>query len=72
MTTTLQKAFNKAADLPADVQKQLARQLMRDIAGELQWDRTLAKSGKALEKLAKRAIRARVEGRTVRRRFDEL
>ena len=42
MTTLLQQAFEKASQLPADLQDQLAQDLLEDITGELPWDTTLA------------------------------
>ncbi len=74
MTTSLKKAFAKAADLPEPVQEQLAAQLLEDIEGELQWDRTLAspKSQKLLEKLAAKARKAKRLGKVYHRGFDEL
>ncbi len=57
MTTSLKKAFAKAADLPKPVQEELAEQLLEDIQGELKWDKTLAspKSQKLLRSLAEKA-----------------
>lgn len=72
MTTSLQRAFAKAADLPADIQEQLAEQLMDDIQGELAWDATFAASQPALEKLAAKARLAKKEGKLHHKGFDEL
>jgi len=58
MTTSLEKAFAEAADLPDVMQEQLARQLLEDIRGELKWDRTLAKSQGTLEMLVEKARKA--------------
>jgi len=72
MTTLLQQAFEKAAQLPADLQDQLAQDLLEDIAGELQWDTTLAHSEELLEKLAEKVLQEFEAGRTRPQRFDEL
>ena len=72
MTTLLQQAFEKAAQLPADLQDQLAQDLLDDIAGELQWDTTLAHSEALLEKLAAKALREFEAGHTRPQGFDEL
>jgi len=72
MTTLLQQAFEKASQLPADLQDQLAQDLLEDIAGELQWDTTLTHSEDLLEKLAEKALREFEAGRTRAQGFDEL
>jgi hypothetical protein len=72
MTQSLEKAFAQAARLPAAAQEQLAEQMLEDIAGELKWDDSLAGSQPMLEAMAERARRARAEGKTVKKGFDEL
>ncbi len=72
MTTLLQQAFDKASQLPEDLQDQIAQDLMNDIAGELQWDKTFARSEDQLEKLAEKALQEFEAGRTRPRGFDEL
>ncbi len=72
MTRSLENAFAKAAALPEPAQEQLAEQLLEDIEGELQWDRTLAESQDLLESLADKARQARQQGRTIAKGFDEL
>ena len=72
MTTSLEKAFAKAATLPGPAQEQLAEQLLEDIEGELKWDRTLAGLQDLLESLADKARQARQQGRTTAKGFDEL
>ena len=72
MTTALEKAFAKAARLPAQTQNQLASQLLADIADESKWDQTLAKSQNLLDKMAQKAVRAHKAGKTHPVGFDEL
>ena len=72
MTALLEKAFAKASDLPRVVQEQLAEQMLDDIAGESKWDKTLANSQKLLESMASKARRARCQGKTTRKGFDDL
>jgi hypothetical protein len=74
MTTQLQKAFTKASVLPEELQDELAYQLLEDIKGELQWDRTLAsaRSQYLLEALADKARQARRRGKVYRKGFDQL
>jgi hypothetical protein len=43
------QAFEKASQWPDDLQDQLAQEVLEDIAGELQWDTTLAQSEDLLE-----------------------
>ena len=64
MTTLLQQVFEKASQLSADLQDQLAQDLLEDIAGEMQWDTTLAHSENLLEKLAEKALWKFEAGRT--------
>ena len=52
MTLLLKQAFEKASQLPEELQDQLAQEVLEDIAGELQWDATLAQSEDLLEQLA--------------------
>jgi len=72
MTASLEQAFAKASHLPRAAQDQLARQMLRDIEGELKWDQTLAESQDLLEKMAGKARSAKRQGKTVRKGFDEL
>jgi hypothetical protein len=72
MTILLKQAFEKASQLPDDLQDQLAQEVLEDIAGERQWDTTLAQSEELLEKLAEQALREFEAGRTRPQGFDEL
>ena len=72
MTRLLKQAFDKASQLPDDLQDQLAHEVLEDIAGELRWDTTLAQSEELLEKLAEKALQEFEAGRTRPQGFDEL
>lgn len=72
MTELLAKAFEEASKLPDEAQNQLAAQLLRDLEAEARWDRTLASSPEALEKLAAEALEEFRAGRTEEMGFDEL
>ena len=72
MTTLLQQAFEKAAQLPTELQDQLAQEVLEDIAGELQWDSTFARSEDLLETMAEKALREFDAGKTLPQGFDEL
>ncbi len=56
MTEALSKVFALATKLPEELQNDIAKQLMEDIEGELQWDNTLARSQDQLAKLANQAL----------------
>jgi hypothetical protein len=72
MTEALSKAFALATILPEELQDDIAKQLMEDIQGELQWDNTLARSQDQLTKLAHHALKEFKAGRTKKMGFDEL
>jgi hypothetical protein len=72
MTLLLKQAFEKASQLPEELQDQLAQEVLEDIAGELQWDTTLAQSEDLLEQLAAQALQEFEAGRTRPQGFDEL
>ena len=58
--------------MPEELQKQIAEQWLQDLQGEMKWDKTLAKSQKLLEKMARAAKEARKQGKTHKKGFDEL
>ncbi|MEG3438100.1 hypothetical protein V0288_13310 [Pannus brasiliensis CCIBt3594] len=73
MTDLLTTAFEKARDLPAEIQELLAQQLMDDIENELQWQETLSRPQSAkLEELAAKALSDSANGKTRAMGFDEL
>jgi hypothetical protein len=54
------------------LQDQLAREILEEMAAELQWDQTLANSQDKLNRLAEKAERDFLEGKTKEMGFDEL
>jgi len=72
MTSLLRKAFDRASQLPQNLQDQIAQGLLEEIEGELKWDETLAGSEDFLEKLANKALQEFEAGKTVQKGFDEL
>lgn len=72
MTRLLTKAFEEASKLPQTMQDQLGQQILEDLAGELQWNETLAASQDQLERLADEALEDLRAGRTREMGFDEL
>lgn len=72
MTSLLKKAFDKASQLPQNLQDQIARGLLEEIEWELKWEETLVGSEDLLEKLANKALQEFEAGKTVEKGFDEL
>ena len=72
MTALLQQAFEKARELPENLQDELAKDVLDEIEWELKWDRTLANSQNVLEQLTRKAMQEYEEGRTAEKGFDEL
>ncbi|MCC6127072.1 MAG: hypothetical protein IT426_19095 [Pirellulales bacterium] len=72
MTKLLSQAFEKASKLSDDLQDQLAEELLEEIEGESRWDATLANSQDKLEKMAEKAARDYLAGKTKEMGFDEL
>jgi len=58
MNTLLTEAFNKAQNLPDELQSELAKQLIEDIENELKWRQSLSQpQNNKLEELAAKALR---------------
>jgi hypothetical protein len=72
MTKLLKKAFERASELPEELQNEVAVQLLEDVEGERRWDATFENSPDQLEKLADRALEELRAGRTRKMGFDEL
>lgn len=72
MTTLLAQAFDKAAELPEDLQEQLAKQWLADIEAESKWEHAFANSQNELAKLADKALEDFKAGRVKKMGFDEL
>jgi hypothetical protein len=64
MTSALQQAFAKAAELPLDRQDTIAAIVMEEIADEERWQQSYARSQDALSKLAAAVRKEDAEGRT--------
>ena len=73
MVNLLAEAFNKAQNLPDEVQNELAKQLIEDIENELNWQQTLSQvQSDKLEELAEKALRNSMNGKTQKIGFDQL
>lgn len=64
MTELLTKAFEKASNLPTDLQDQLAEELIDEMEGEGLWDQTLASTQGQLEQMARKALEEHRTGKT--------
>jgi RNA 3'-terminal phosphate cyclase len=72
MTNLLAQAFQKASQLPEDVQDEIASELLDEIEWESRWDKTLADSQDKLDQLAQKALDEYQSGKTKEMGFDEL
>ncbi|MHC4680554.1 MAG: hypothetical protein ACYTEK_17860 [Planctomycetota bacterium] len=72
MTKLLSDAFEKASQLPENLQDELARMLLDELTWEKRWDRTLARSSSKLDEMAEDALKDHRAGRTKEMGFDEL
>jgi hypothetical protein len=74
MTQFLQKAFERAAQLPQEEQDKLARFLLAELESEQRWAELLSRpeSEDLLERLADEALAAHRAGRTHPLSIEEL
>jgi hypothetical protein len=72
MTKLLNQAFEKASKLPENLQDELARELLEELAGEARWDQALEQSAEVLDRMAEQALKEYRAGRTKEMGFDEL
>ena len=72
MTKLLAEAFERASELPDELQDEFARQLLEELAGEAKWDQTLAESADRIDEMAGEALKEYRAGKTKEMGFDEL
>jgi len=72
MTKLLAEAFERASALPEELQDEVARQLLEELAWEARWDQTLAESADAVDQMAEEALREYRAGKTQEMGFDQL
>lgn len=72
MTKLLAQAFEKASELPENLQDELARALLEELAGEARWDRTPAQSADTVDQMAEQALKEYRAGRTKEMGFEEI
>jgi hypothetical protein len=56
MTKLLAQAFEKASQLPENLQDELAKELIDALTWEARWDKSLAESSDQLDKMAEKAL----------------
>ena len=73
MTSLLTEAFDRAKNLPAHLQDEIAEQLIEDIEEEMKWQQELAHpQSSILDDLATIALHESQQGKTKVMGFDEL
>jgi len=72
MTKLLSDAFEKASQLPENLQDELARILLEELAWEGRWNQTLDESTDKLDRMAADALKDYRAGRTKEMGFDQL
>jgi hypothetical protein len=72
MTKLLSDAFEKASQLPDNLQDELARILLDELAWEGRWNQTLDESTDKLDRMAEDALKDYRAGRTKEMGFDQL
>jgi len=72
MTTLLTKAFERASQLPEQVQDEIASVLIEEIDSELRWEQQFAKSSGMLSTMGAKALADYKAGKTREAGFDEL
>jgi len=72
MTKLLSDAFEKASQLPENLQDELARILLDELAWEGRWNQTLDESTDKLDRMAEDALKDYRAGRTKEMGFDQL
>lgn len=72
MTKLLAEAFERASELPDELQDEFARQLLEELAREAKWDQTLAESADSIDAMAEEALKEYRAGKTREMGFDEL
>jgi hypothetical protein len=72
MTKLLEKAFEKASQLPGVEQNVLARWMLEELGAERKWEESFAGSEDVLDKLADETLVAHGQGKTRILDIDKL
>ena len=65
MTELLQRAFEKASQLPPDAQDDLAEWVLEEMTSEERWTTSLRTSSSSLSRMAAEAIEEHRQGKTL-------
>jgi hypothetical protein len=69
MRELLSEAIERIEKLPADLQDEIAKQIMDDLESERRWEKTLGKPQKKIERLAEKALEDSKAGKTKKMGF---
>lgn len=72
MTRRLEKAFEKASELPESEQDDFAAFILEELQAERRWSRNIQRSQDALTKLAQEALEEHRSGSTEKLNTDRL
>lgn len=72
MRALLSEAIKRIEKLPADLQDEIAKQIMDDIENERNWQEALSKPQKKIERLAEEALEDSKAGKTRKIGFNKL
>ena len=72
MRTLLSEAIKRIEKLPPELQDEIAKQIMDDVESERNWQETLNKPHKKIERLAEKALENSKAGKTKKLGFDKL
>lgn len=73
MPNLLEKVIQQAANLPIEIQDEIAEQWLEDIENEINWQKTLQQpQTQRLSELAQEALRQSARGETLAQGFDEI
>lgn len=73
MSNPLEKVIQQAANLPIEIQNEIAEQWLEDIENEINWQKTLSQpQALRLSELAQEALRQSTRGETLTKGFDEI
>jgi hypothetical protein len=73
MPNLLEKVIQQAANLPDEIQDEIAEQWLEDIENEINWQKTLQQpQERRLSELAQEALLQSARGETLAKGFDEI
>lgn len=72
MTELITKLLERIAELPPNLQEEIAKQLIEEIDQEIKWQSSLENPDTVLDKLGEKALEDSEKGKTRESGFDEL